>query len=64
MRNAGGEIPEVTFAHVVDEALAFRVEAGDAGVAVKHDGPLGGSVPVKFANAAGGEAHVDSGDGS
>ena len=61
MGNSGREVPEVAFFHVGDEALAVRIDARDARAAVQHVGPLRGGVPVQFAHATGGEAHVHAG---
>ena len=59
--NAGGEKPEIVFFDVGHEALALRIDAGDAGVAIEHEGPFRGGVPMQLADAAGGEPHVHSG---
>src|SRR5258705_10447094 len=63
MRQAGGEIPEVSLFHVGDIRPAQFVESGDAARAVGHVSPLCKLVPVHFPNAAGGQPHVDAGDG-
>ena len=62
MRDAGGKIPEIADADVVDEVAALRVDRGDARGAVEHVGPLGLLVPMQLAHAAGIEPHVDAGD--
>ena len=62
MGNAAGKIPEIADADVVDEVAAVRVDRGDAGRSVKHVGPFGLLVPVKLADSAGVEAHVDARD--
>lgn len=62
MGEAGGEEPEVAFFKVGNEAAALRVDGGYAGVAVEHEGPFGGGVPVEFSDAAFDEAHINAGD--
>src|SRR5580658_4796533 len=52
VRISSGKEPEVAFADVTDEDGAVGVEDGDAGIAIEHEGPLVGGVPVKFAVAA------------
>ncbi len=63
VRIAGGEEPEIALFDIVDEDGAVGVEDSDAGVAVEHESPLVGGVPVHLAEAAGCEAHVYAGDG-
>src|SRR5262245_20674242 len=63
MGDAGGEIPEIALFGVADKASALVVDGSNSRGAVEHDGPLGGGVPMQFANASGGESHVDSGHG-
>ncbi len=63
VRQAGGEIPKVALFHVGDIRPAEFVENGDAAIAIGHVGPLGELVPVHLADAAGGQPHVDAGDG-
>src|SRR5271156_6034027 len=58
MGNARREKPEFVFFHVGDEAFAVRIDAGDAGGAVKHERPFRRGVPMQLANASGGEAHI------
>jgi hypothetical protein len=37
------------------------IEAGDASVAIQHEGPFGGQMPVQIANTARCEPHIDAG---
>jgi hypothetical protein len=62
VRNARREIPEIADPHVIDEVSPFGVDGGDAGLAVKHVGPLGGLVPMHLTHTAGIEPHVHTGD--
>ena len=62
MRNSRWKVPEIAFGHVADEALAVGIKAGDARVSVQHEGPFRSGVPVQFANASGGQSHVDAGN--
>ena len=62
MRNAGGEIPEIADADIVDEIAPLRIDRGDSRRTVKHVGPFAGLVPMQLAHAAGVEAHVHAGD--
>ena len=57
------EVPEVALLHVRDEGAAFWVEHGDAAIAVAHEAPLGGLMPVQFPDPARIETHVHAGDG-
>jgi hypothetical protein len=41
----------------------LRIQRGDAAIAVAHEAPLGGLVPMQLPHAAGGEAHVHARDG-
>lgn len=61
MRNAGGEKPQIAVFDVGDEAPAIRIDAGDSSLAVEHERPFRGGVPVQLADASGGQSHVDSG---
>ena len=61
VRQAGREVPQVADPEVVHEAAAFRIDDGDARVAVQHVRPLGFLVPMHLADGAGVEAHVDAG---
>jgi len=58
MRNARRKKPQIVFLDVGDKTFAFQIDAGDAGISVQHEGPLGSGVPMQFAASAGGEAHV------
>ncbi len=60
MRIASGKIPEVIFLDVVDEHGSVGIHDCNARFAIEHHGPLVRSVPVKLAEAASGEAHVDA----
>lgn len=63
MRNARWEIPEIVFLHIGNETFAIGVDGSDAGAPIEHESPFGGGVPVEFANASCGEAHVDASHG-
>ncbi len=54
------EEPQITFADVIDEHGSVRIEHRDARVAVLHEGPFVGRVPVQFAEASRRQAHVDA----
>jgi len=62
MRNARGEKPQITPAHIVDKISALRVYRGDACLFIEHVGPLSGLVAMEFARSAGVETHVHAGD--
>ncbi len=61
MRNSGRKVAEIAFFDVGDKALAIRIDAGDARPAVQHERPFRGSVPMQFADTAGGQPHVHAG---
>ena len=63
MRESDREVPEIALLHVSDEGAAFWVERGDAAIAVAHEAPLGGLMPVQVPDAARIETHVHAGDG-
>src|ERR1700732_5565231 len=56
------EKPEVAFANVAYEHLTVGTHHRYAGFSVQHVSPFIGSVPVEFAVAPGGQAHVDASD--
>src|SRR5439155_531882 len=62
MRQAGGEVPKVAGADVVDKETALLVKERDAAAAFDHVSPLGFLVPVQLADAAGFKAHVYTSD--
>src|SRR2546425_10645085 len=62
VRDAGPEVPEVAFAHIVLEGATVLVNGGDPGPALEHVSPLGRLVPVQFPDAASLEPHADAGD--
>ena len=62
MGQARREIPEIAFLHVGHLRTAHRVQNRHPAVAVGHHRPFGLLVPMKLANAAWPEAHVDAGD--
>src|SRR6266404_5558455 len=62
MRISRWEKPEVAFANVAYEHQPVRTHHRYAGFSVQHVGPFVGSVPVEFAIAPGGQAHVDASD--
>ena len=62
MREAGWENPEIALADVADEHGAIWVHHRDTGIAVEYVSPFVGSVPVHFAIAACGQAHLDAGN--
>ena len=53
MRIAGGEVPDIALFDVGNIGAAHRIDHGDPAVAVSHVRPLGGLVPMQFADAAG-----------
>jgi hypothetical protein len=62
MRLAAREEPEVAFAHVLHASATVLVQHRDPALPVGHVSPFGRLMPVQFADAARGEAHVDAGD--
>ncbi len=62
VRQAGGEIPEPAFAHVLDIGAALGVDRRHAHRALADIGPFRRLVPVQLADAAAGQAHVDAGN--
>src|SRR5882724_2824599 len=62
VRKASWEIPQIALADVVDKNRPVRIEQGNACISVEHNGPLIGCMPMQFAKATRGEAHVDAGD--
>ena len=62
MRKPGWEVPEITFAHIVDEHRSIGIQNGDASIAIEHNGPFICGVPMQFAEAAAGDPHVDAGE--
>jgi len=62
VRQARGEVPEIALFHIGDIRPAHLVENGDAAVAIGHEAPLGGEMPVHLAYAASRQPHVDAGD--
>src|SRR5260370_31606048 len=62
MRRAGRKEPEIARLHVFDEAVSVVIDCGDSRSASQHQCPFCRIVPMKFADAAGGQAHIDSGD--
>ncbi len=62
MRITTWKIPEIALLHVLDKTLSLIVKRGDPRSASEHHCPFSGIVPMKFANTAGGQAHVHSGD--
>ena len=63
VRISGWEIPKIALLHIGDIGAALRVKNGDAAIAVAHEGPLGGLVPMQFPDPACGETHVHAGNG-
>src|SRR5260370_370401 len=62
MRRAGRKEPEIARLHVFDEAVSVVIDCGDSRSASQHQRPFCRIVPMKFADAAGGQAHIDSSD--
>src|SRR5580704_16706317 len=62
MRQPGWEEPEVFLEDILDARLAFPAERGDPALALGHDRPLAGLVPVQLTDAARLEVHVHPGD--
>src|SRR5437867_6044877 len=60
MRISGWEVPEIAFANIIDKDCPIRIQHRHAGISIEHDGPLVRCVPMKFAKAAGRQAHVDA----
>src|SRR6266566_4091688 len=58
MWNAGGKIPDVADADIVQEVASLLVNRADAGAPVEHIGPLCFLVPVQLAHAAGIQTHI------
>jgi hypothetical protein len=58
MRNSTREKPEIVLLYVGDKTLALRIDCRDPCRPVKHDGPLGGRVPMQLPHTASGESHV------
>src|ERR1700740_3788034 len=56
------EKPEVAFANVAYEHLTVGTHHRYAGFSVQDVSPFVGHVPVEFAIAPGGQAHVDASD--
>jgi hypothetical protein len=63
MRQAGREVPKITRFHVGDGSPAHFIENRDPAISIRHKAPLGRQVPMHLPYAAGGEPHVDAGDG-
>ena len=61
MGNAGREVPDVAWVHVVNEVAPLGVNGGDAAAAGEHVAPFGLLVPVHLADTSGLEAHVHGG---
>src|SRR5215470_18184121 len=61
MRCSSGKIPEIAGLQVADIRPSFRVENGDAAIAIGHDRPFGGLMPMQLPNSAGRQPHVDAG---
>ena len=53
VRNAGREIPKVTFADVVLECAAFLIDRSNPRPAFKHVSPLGRLMPMHLSYPAG-----------
>src|SRR5271154_3440253 len=62
VRQPGREEPEVFLEDVLDARLAFPAERRDPALALRHDRPLGGLVPVQLTDAARLQVHVHAGD--
>src|ERR1700751_110786 len=62
MRMSRWEKPEVAFADVAYEHLTVGTHQRYAGFSVPHVSPFVGSLPMEFAIAPGGQAHVDASD--
>src|SRR5260370_9685040 len=60
MRRTGRKEPEIARLHVFDEAFSVVIDCGDSRSASQHQCPFCRIVPMKFADAAGGQAHIDS----
>src|SRR4030095_260769 len=58
VRHATRKKPKIVFLSVSDETFPFRVDGRNSRRAVKHDGPLGRSMPMQFADATSSEPHV------
>ena len=61
MREAGGEVPEISRGDVVDKHLSVGLHHANARLARQHDGPLVGQVPVQFAEGPRFQPHVHAG---
>ena len=62
MWNAGREQPQIALGDIGDETFCVAIYASDSRVAIEHHGPFGGDVPMKFADAASGKPHFNTGD--
>jgi len=62
MRNAGGEIPQISDTNVINEIPPLRIDCRDARAAIKHVGPFRSFVPVQFAHGSGIQPHIHARD--
>src|ERR1700733_3228017 len=60
MRSAGRKIPEIAGFHVANKGSPLSIEDSHTAVAVRHDRPLGGLMPVQLADSAGSQSHIDA----
>jgi len=62
MWETSGKDPKISFVHVVAKHRAIGIHYGHARIAIEHNPPLIGRMPVHLTVASCGEAHIDARD--
>src|SRR5215211_3549567 len=63
VRDAGGEVPQVAHAEIIDGVPPVLVDRGDPDSTIEHESPLGLLVPVHLAHPARRKAHIHTREG-
>src|SRR5260370_30386572 len=58
MRIAGGKVPQIANADIINEVVSMGIDAGDPSATIEHIGPLRFLVPVQLAHATGLQTHI------